>query len=122
MLPDALAGWGQWLMGPKGSKESAHLKITLSVHLRHELVCRSAGESEAGNYFRTAGVDFRGWACGTDAEVMAVTPGPGLGLEFTREARSQRVRSPSRGQMTRNGTRGQKPGSRMKNRVKDRFR
>lgn len=35
-------------MGPKGSKESAHLKITLSVHLRHELVCRSAGESEAG--------------------------------------------------------------------------
>ena len=43
-----LAGWGQWLMGPKGSKESAHLKITLSVHLRHELVCRSAGESEAG--------------------------------------------------------------------------
>ena len=34
-------------MGPKGSKESAHLKITLSVHLRHELVCRSAGESEA---------------------------------------------------------------------------
>lgn len=49
------------------------------------------------NYFRTGGVDFWGWACGTDAEVMVVTPGPGLGLEFTREARSQRVRSPSSG-------------------------
>ena len=39
-----LAGWGQWLIGRKGSEESAHLKITPSVHL----VCRTADESEAG--------------------------------------------------------------------------
>lgn len=39
--------------------------------------------------FRTGGVDFRGWACGTDSEVMAVIPGSGLRVEFTREARSQ---------------------------------
>ena len=31
-------------MGPKGSEESAHLKITPSVHL----VCRTADETEAG--------------------------------------------------------------------------
>ena len=42
-------------------------------------------------------MDFRGWARGTDVEVTAVTPGSGLGFEFTREARRQRVRSPSSG-------------------------
>lgn len=42
-------------------------------------------------------MDFRGWARGTDAEVTAVTPGSGLGFEFTREAGRQRVRSPSSG-------------------------
>ena len=42
-------------------------------------------------------MDFRGWARGTDVEVTAVTPGSGLRFEFTREARRQRVRSPSSG-------------------------
>ena len=42
-------------------------------------------------------MDFRGWARGTDVEVTAVTPGSGLGFEFTRDARRQRVRSPSSG-------------------------
>lgn len=92
-----LAGWGQWLMGPKGSKESAHLKITLQCSSKARTGLQKRRGERGWNYFRTAGVDFRGWARGTDAEVMAVTPGPGLGLEFTREARSQRVRSPSSG-------------------------
>ena len=42
-------------------------------------------------------MDFRGWARGTDVEVTAVTTGSVLGFEFTREARRQRVRSPSSG-------------------------
>lgn len=44
-------------MGPRGSKEPAQPRITLSVHLRQELVHRSAGESEAGT---TSGVGG-GW-------------------------------------------------------------
>lgn len=67
-------------------------------------------------------MDFRGWAHGADAEVTAVTPGSGLGLEFTKKARRQRVRSPSSGPDDKKWYRGQKPGSRMKNRVQDRFR
>ena len=47
-----------------------------------------------------------GLAPGTDAEVTAATPGSGLRLELTREAGSQRVRSPSSGPDNKKGTQG----------------
>lgn len=93
-------------MCPRGSKEPAQPRITLSVHLRQELVHGSAGESEAGTTSGVGRGGLPGLAPGTDVRSPAATPGSGLWLELTRKARSQRVRSPRGGPDNKKRTQG----------------
>lgn len=106
-------------MGPRGSKEPAQPRITLSVHLRQELVHGSAGESEAGTTSGVGGGGLPGLAPGTDVRSRLQHLGLvcGLNLQGKPEARESEVQVV--GQITRKGPRGRKPGSRMQSRVQD---
>lgn len=69
MLPRcaSLAGDnGSWA---RREAKSAHFKITLQCSSKARTGLQKRREKRGWNYFRTAGVDFRGWARGTDAEV-----------------------------------------------------